>query len=244
MAGTQPLALQLEQLNPRPQEADPEADMEKATAARVIDRFDEGEDGEDDFLAVGSIRKLASTSLLDTDKRYSGKMTFRKDWKEDHWEQILPGSLDDEIPDEEGSGDGDSEGLGFEESDEDDLSAAEEQDAKDDGESTDSNVYGNVYKTEKARVITKEEKNFKAFASLRMACANAPFFGIQAKRAKEAAEQESKRKNKVLWGLVINVLSEAKTGAPVLCLHVQQPTWGGSDCGLWCWVLGSCPDPV
>uniref|UniRef100_A0A2K6DIL4 Apoptosis antagonizing transcription factor n=1 Tax=Macaca nemestrina TaxID=9545 RepID=A0A2K6DIL4_MACNE len=47
MAGLQPLALQLEQLlNPRPREADPEADPEEATAARVIDRFDEGEDGE------------------------------------------------------------------------------------------------------------------------------------------------------------------------------------------------------
>ncbi|KAB0364908.1 hypothetical protein FD754_009064 [Muntiacus muntjak] len=48
----------------------------------------------------------------------------------------------------------------------------------------------NVYKKEKARVITEEEKNFKAFASLRMARANARLFGIQAKRAKEAAEQD------------------------------------------------------
>ncbi|XP_060042407.1 large ribosomal subunit protein eL13-like [Erinaceus europaeus] len=51
----------------------------------------------------------------------------------------------------------------------------------------------NVYK-EKARVITEEEKNFKAFASLRMARANARFFGIRAKRAKEAAEQEVEKK--------------------------------------------------
>uniref|UniRef100_A0A8C2VW40 Apoptosis antagonizing transcription factor n=1 Tax=Chinchilla lanigera TaxID=34839 RepID=A0A8C2VW40_CHILA len=88
MAGPQSLALQLEQLlNPRPREADPEADPEEATAARVIDRFDEGEDGEGDFLAVGNIRKLASASLLDTDKRYSGKATSRKAWKKDHWEQ-------------------------------------------------------------------------------------------------------------------------------------------------------------
>lgn len=63
-----------------------------ATAARVIDRFDEGEDGEGDFLAVGSIRKLASASLLDTDKRYCGRTTSRKAWNEDHWEQTLPGS--------------------------------------------------------------------------------------------------------------------------------------------------------
>ncbi|XP_060146399.1 protein AATF isoform X3 [Globicephala melas] len=96
-----------------------------STAAKVIDRFDEGEDGEDDFLAVGSIRKLASASLLDTDKRYSGKTTSRRAWKADHWKQTLPGSSDKEISDEEGSGDGDSEGLGLEESGEDAMSAEE-----------------------------------------------------------------------------------------------------------------------
>uniref|UniRef100_A0A2I3T8C2 60S ribosomal protein L13 n=1 Tax=Pan troglodytes TaxID=9598 RepID=A0A2I3T8C2_PANTR len=52
----------------------------------------------------------------------------------------------------------------------------------------------NVYKKEKARVITEEEKNFKAFASLRMARANAWLFGIRAKRAKEAAEQDVEKK--------------------------------------------------
>lgn len=44
----------------------------------------------------------------------------------------------------------------------------------------------NVYKKEKARV--------KAFASLHMAHANAWLFSIQAKRAKEAAEQDIERK--------------------------------------------------
>ncbi|XP_043455855.1 60S ribosomal protein L13 isoform X1 [Prionailurus bengalensis] len=52
----------------------------------------------------------------------------------------------------------------------------------------------NVYKKEKARVITEEEKNFKAFASLRMARAHARLFGIRAKRAKEAAEQDVEKK--------------------------------------------------
>ncbi|XP_027629973.1 protein AATF [Tupaia chinensis] len=135
MAG--PLGLQLEQLlNPRPREADPEADPEDATAARVIDRFDEGEDGEDDCLAVGSIRKLASASLLDTDERYLGKATSRKALKEDDWEQSLPGSFHREVSEEEGSGDEDSEGLGLEESEEDDLSAAEEQECGDDEDSS------------------------------------------------------------------------------------------------------------
>lgn len=133
MAGSQPLALQLEQLlNPRPREADPEADPEEATAARVIDRFEEGEDGEGDFLAVGNIRKLASASLLDTDKRYSGKTTSRKALKEDQWEHPQSGSSDKEISDEEDSGDGDSEELGLEESDEDAMSVAEDQECGDD----------------------------------------------------------------------------------------------------------------
>ncbi|KAL4833511.1 hypothetical protein H8958_021817 [Nasalis larvatus] len=57
----------------------------------------------------------------------------------------------------------------------------------------------NVYKKEKTRVVT-EEKNVKAFASLRMARANARLFGIRAKRAKEAAEQNVERKNKALLG--------------------------------------------
>ncbi|KAB0368020.1 hypothetical protein FD755_021344 [Muntiacus reevesi] len=136
MAGPQSLALQLEQLlNPRPREADPEAEPEEATAAKVIDRFDEGEDGEGDYQAVGSIRKLASASLLDTDKRYSGKTTSRKAWKEDQWEQPLSGSSDKEISDEDGSADGDSEDLGLEESDEEAMSA-EDQEGGDEGDSS------------------------------------------------------------------------------------------------------------
>lgn len=51
-----------------------------------------------------------------------------------------------------------------------------------------------VHKKEKARVISEDEKNFKAFASLRMARAHARLFGIRAKRAKEAAEQDVEKK--------------------------------------------------
>ncbi|XP_040264884.1 60S ribosomal protein L13-like [Bufo bufo] len=51
-----------------------------------------------------------------------------------------------------------------------------------------------VYKKEKPRIITEEEKNFKAFASLCMARANARLFSIRAKRAKEAAEQDVEKK--------------------------------------------------
>ncbi|CAM4531285.1 hypothetical protein PO909_023338 [Leuciscus waleckii] len=52
----------------------------------------------------------------------------------------------------------------------------------------------NFFPKEKARVISEEEKNFQAFVSLRMARANARLFGIRAKRAKEAAEQDVEKK--------------------------------------------------
>ncbi|XP_032768221.1 protein AATF [Rattus rattus] len=140
MAEPQPLALQLEQLlNPRPREADPEADPEEATRARVIDRFDEGEEEEDD-LPVSGIRKLAPVSLLDTDKRYSGKTTSRKAWKEDHWEQTLPSSSDKEVSDEGGSEAGDSEDL--EELSEDVEEDLEDNEIPDEGGSEDGDSEG------------------------------------------------------------------------------------------------------
>uniref|UniRef100_A0A7N4PZZ8 Apoptosis antagonizing transcription factor n=1 Tax=Sarcophilus harrisii TaxID=9305 RepID=A0A7N4PZZ8_SARHA len=124
MAAPQPLARQLEQLlDPRPTEADPEADPEEATAARVIDRFDEGEDEASDLPRVGSIRKRAFASLLDTDKRYSGKITSRKALKEDLWEQPQLEVSDREASDEE------SGSTGLVESD-------EEQESSDDGGSS------------------------------------------------------------------------------------------------------------
>uniref|UniRef100_F1MK30 60S ribosomal protein L13 n=1 Tax=Bos taurus TaxID=9913 RepID=F1MK30_BOVIN len=108
----------------------------------------------------------------------------------------------------------------------------------------------NVYKKEKARVITEEEKNFKAFASLRMARANARLFGIRAKRAKEAAEQDVEKKKKCCWQLVINLqcpcdlrcvrsqgLGGPPRGGPEVCLtFVATELWGKQ---LW-YVGGLC----
>uniref|UniRef100_A0A8C0GKC4 Apoptosis antagonizing transcription factor n=1 Tax=Chelonoidis abingdonii TaxID=106734 RepID=A0A8C0GKC4_CHEAB len=71
-----------------------------ATAARVIDKFDEG-GTEDDILAVGSIRKRASASLLEADKRYSGRAVSRQALQEERWGESLPGAeeLDEDILD-------------------------------------------------------------------------------------------------------------------------------------------------
>ncbi|XP_042686229.1 protein AATF isoform X1 [Centrocercus urophasianus] len=83
-----PLAQQLEELlNPRPDLRDPEDDAEEATVAKVIDRFED--ETADDILPVGNIRKKASASLLEADKRYSGKATSRKALQEELWGDAL-----------------------------------------------------------------------------------------------------------------------------------------------------------
>ena len=56
----------------------------------------------------------------------------------------------------------------------------------------------NVYKKEKARVIREEEKNFKAFASLCMAHANAGSLASRQKGPRKPQNRMLKRKNKVL----------------------------------------------
>ncbi|NXH85074.1 AATF protein, partial [Edolisoma coerulescens] len=110
-----------------------------ATVAKVIDRFED--ETTDDILPVGNIRKRASASLLEADKRYSGKATSRKALHEELWGDALSeeGSaeeaLDDWYSDSEGSEEEDSVGskgrekpssAGSEQ--EDDLEDDEEED--------------------------------------------------------------------------------------------------------------------
>ncbi|NWZ72260.1 AATF protein, partial [Acrocephalus arundinaceus] len=85
-----------------------------ATVAKVIDRFED--EGTDEVLPVGNIRKRASASLLEADKRYSGKATSRKALQQELWGDALSeeGSaeeaLDDWYSDNEGSEEEDSVG--------------------------------------------------------------------------------------------------------------------------------------
>lgn len=58
-----------------------------ATVAKVIDKFED--ETADDILPVGNIRKKASASLLEADKRYSGKATSRKALQEELWGDAL-----------------------------------------------------------------------------------------------------------------------------------------------------------
>ncbi|XP_059721684.1 protein AATF isoform X6 [Haemorhous mexicanus] len=95
-----PLAVQLQELlDPRPSPRDPEDDAEEDTVAKVIDRFED--EGTDDILPAGNIRKRASASLLEADKRYSGKATSRKALQEELWGDALSeeGSAEEALDD-------------------------------------------------------------------------------------------------------------------------------------------------
>ncbi|NWV09389.1 AATF protein, partial [Ptilonorhynchus violaceus] len=110
-----------------------------ATVAKVIDRFED--ETTDDILPVGNIRKRASASLLEADKRYSGKATSRKALQEELWGDALSeegsaeDALDEWYSESEGSEEEDSvgseakeepSGAGSEQ--EDDLEGDEEED--------------------------------------------------------------------------------------------------------------------
>ncbi|NXR15286.1 AATF protein, partial [Semnornis frantzii] len=58
-----------------------------ATVAKVIDKFED--ETARDILPVGDIRKKASASLLEADKRYRGKATSRKALQEELWGDAL-----------------------------------------------------------------------------------------------------------------------------------------------------------
>ncbi|NXP43486.1 AATF protein, partial [Heliornis fulica] len=82
-----------------------------ATVAKVIDKFED--ETADDILPVGNIRKKASSSLLEADKRYSGKATSRKALQKELWGDALSeeGSAEEAL-DEWYSGSEDSEESG------------------------------------------------------------------------------------------------------------------------------------
>ncbi|NXU73570.1 AATF protein, partial [Oreotrochilus melanogaster] len=81
------------------------------TVAKVIDKFED--ETTDDVLPVGNIRKKASASLLEADKRYRGKATSRKALQEELWgDDLSEGGSGEEALDEWYSGSEDSEGNG------------------------------------------------------------------------------------------------------------------------------------
>ncbi|KAM6372726.1 LOW QUALITY PROTEIN: protein AATF [Pluvialis apricaria] len=138
-----PLARQLEELlNPRPSLRDPEDDAEEATVAKVIDKFED--ETADDIFPVGDIRKKASASLLEADKRYSGKATSRKALQEELWGDALSeeGSAEEAL-DEWYSGSEDSEengSLGSKTKEKSSSAGSDQENDLEDNEETDLSV--------------------------------------------------------------------------------------------------------
>ncbi|XP_075296069.1 protein AATF isoform X2 [Opisthocomus hoazin] len=138
-----PLARQLEELlNPRPSFRDPEDDAEEATVAKVVDKFED--ETADDIFPVGNIRKKASASLLEADKRYSGKATSRKALQEELWgdAQSEEGSAEEAL-DEWYSGSEDSEdndSLGTQTKEKSSTAGSDQEDDLEDDEEADPSV--------------------------------------------------------------------------------------------------------
>ncbi|MCJ8748813.1 hypothetical protein PDJAM_G00169040 [Pangasius djambal] len=114
-------------LNPLPNFADPEDDQDDETKARVVDKFDEG--GDDEDLPASGLRKRTVALLGDSDKRYRGKVTSRKELQ-----QEFDGSDDD---DEEEEDDEDIENGQLDEVMEDDDDDDEEEEEEDDDDDED-----------------------------------------------------------------------------------------------------------
>ncbi|XP_051891374.1 protein AATF isoform X1 [Pristis pectinata] len=88
------IAQQLEELlNPLPTFKDPEDEEDEATIAKVIDRFNEGDDN---LIFDSKLRKQASALLCDTDRRYVGKATTRKALQEEAREDSYSDASDEE----------------------------------------------------------------------------------------------------------------------------------------------------
>ncbi|PKK22467.1 apoptosis antagonizing transcription factor [Columba livia] len=134
--------------NPEPPQLQPggfrvQTDVcDSATVAKVIDKFED--ETADDIFPVGNIRKKASASLLEADKRYSGKATSRKALQAELWGDAPSeeGSADEAL-DEWYSGSEDSEengSLGSKTKEKLSSAGSDQEDDLEDDEETDVSV--------------------------------------------------------------------------------------------------------
>ncbi|XP_062341831.1 protein AATF isoform X2 [Osmerus eperlanus] len=153
MAGS--ISQQLEDLlNPLPKFVDPEDDHDEETKAKVIDTFDEG-DEEEDGVSLSALRKQATALLPETDSRYLGQTTSRKELLRD-----ITGDDEDDIEDEgeeeeEGDGSDEEEGDG---SDEEEGDGSDEE--EDSGEAGLSEVGGLVSRMKSAELTSSSVMDF------------------------------------------------------------------------------------
>lgn len=108
---------QLEELlNPLPKFQDPEDEDDEATKAKVIERFHEDDDENENEAAPSALRKNIS-ALLETDRRYVGKKVSRKQLLMDTEGSADSDEDDEEQEDEEDGTEELSDGGGYEEED-------------------------------------------------------------------------------------------------------------------------------
>lgn len=108
---------QLEELlNPLPKFQDPEDEDDEATKAKVIERFHEDDDENENVAAPSALRKNIS-ALLETDRRYVGKKVSRKQLLMDTEGSADSDEDDEEQEDEEDGTEELSDGGGYEEED-------------------------------------------------------------------------------------------------------------------------------
>ncbi|KAG7483646.1 hypothetical protein MATL_G00040590 [Megalops atlanticus] len=146
------ISQQLEDLlNPLPKFVDPEDDQDEETKAKVIERFDEGEN-EDEGTAVSGLRRGVSVALSETDRRYAGKATSRKQLRRE-----AEGSGEEEDDDEEYDDEGEDDEEDDEEEDvdgEDDVEEDEDEEAESTGDDDDNTQMKTLVKKMKGTDIT------------------------------------------------------------------------------------------
>lgn len=125
------ISQQLEDLlNPLPKFTDPEDDHDEDTKAKVVEAFDEGDDEDEAVVTLSGLRKKAITLLEETDKRYLGKATSRKNLLKEN-----EGSGEDDEDDDENEEEEEEE-----EDDDADLEDGEAEAGDDDDEVIESDI--------------------------------------------------------------------------------------------------------
>ncbi|XP_018412279.1 PREDICTED: protein AATF [Nanorana parkeri] len=152
-----PLSQELESLlNPQPRFWDPEDDGDEATAAKVIEKCDEGEIEDDDgAIILKNLKKRSVTFLSDTDKRYQGKKTSRKDIKAELGEQSFSEDSDEEASKDEEL----DSNLELMSGDEDEVTDAEDNESEEEGDDDDD---GSVDDREIAELDSDEDDEVSA----------------------------------------------------------------------------------
>ncbi|XP_063322691.1 protein AATF [Pelmatolapia mariae] len=140
-------------LNPCPKFVDPEDDDDEATKARVVDRFNEDDDEDEDAVGLSALRKRNTSLLSDTDRRYVGKPVSRK--------QLLRETEEDEHDVEEEEEGNEDDSVGDEEVDDNENASDEEEDDDDEEEllmGSDSELDVKLASKKKATDITFPQK--------------------------------------------------------------------------------------